>query len=235
MFTLVKGFLKSFGFKKIAYADSGKTALKIFEPAMRSALAALNIKRGGKALNLIGKIYLAPKKYDEAIEYLKQASAMSPANISRKIEVGDTLLKLGLPNDAAEAFDSIRDVDITDLNRTAIGAAYLAYGDLKKAGGYLDKTVDPVADTLPVFSTYAMALSKEGEYNKSIAQYEKCLNIKPDYPIARYNTGRVYYEIKEYEKAVEALEKCLELEPGNEIAKTLKKHITTKYLSKNKP
>lgn len=148
----------------------------------------------GKALHLLGKTFIVEKNYEEGIDYLKRSSEENPLNFPRRIEVGDAYLKIGLKNEAAEIFETLESQNITDLDLAKIGASYLSTGDIKNAGKYLDKTVDPIPETISVFNSYAIELRKLGEFEEALDQYKKCIEIEPENHILRYNLGRAYFE-----------------------------------------
>ena len=206
---------------------------KDYEKAKKYVQKALEFNnRDSKALCLIGKICMAEEKYEEAIKYLRQSSEMNPLNLNRKIEIGNVYLKLGLVNEAAEEFGSMKESEITDLNKVQIGAAYLSHGDVKKAGEYLEKTVDPVPETISVFNNYAMELRKLGEYDECIRQYEKCLKIERGNYFIFYNLGRVYFELEKYEESQKALEDSLKsnnTKPAQKLLDYVKSIRARKY------
>lgn len=201
---------------------------KDYKNATKYAQKILKIKKDSRALHLLGKICMAEEKYEEAIEYLNQSSEMNPLNLRRKIEVGNVYLKLGLRDEAAEAFDSLEESETTDLNRVDIGAAYLFFGDIEKAGEHLEQAADPIPETVAVFNKYAIELRKLGQYKESLKQYEKCLKIEPESYIIHYNLGKAYFEMGQHRKAQKALENSLKLKPDHEKVKILLAHVKSK-------
>lgn len=201
---------------------------KDYENAEKYIQEVLKTKKDSKSLQLLGNIYMAEGKYEEAIEYLKQSSELNPLNLGRRIQVGNAYLKLGLGDEATEVFGSLSDSEISDLNRVDIGSAYLSSGDVKKAGEYLEKTVDPIPETISVFNRYAMELRKIGAYEESISQYKKCLKIEPGHYAILYNLGRVYFEMKRYREAQEVLEGSLRSRPDYERVKKLLDYVKSK-------
>jgi two-component system chemotaxis response regulator CheY len=75
-----------------------------FENARKYIDRLMDIKMDSKALNLLGNICMKEEKYEEALQYYKQASIKNPLNRSRKIELGKVYVKLGLANEATEIF-----------------------------------------------------------------------------------------------------------------------------------
>lgn len=160
-----------------------------------------------------------PKKYEEAMEYFKQSSELNPSNLSRKIQIGNVYMKLGLAKEADELFNSFDETEILETNKVEMGAAYLLQGDVQKAGKYLKETLEPIPETISVFNNYAMQLRKIGEYEESIKQYEKCLKVEPKNLNVLFNSGVVYFEMGEYQNAKKRLEDALRIKPDFENAK----------------
>ena len=197
------------------------------ENAKKYIQKALEIRRDSKALNLLGKIYMAEKKFEESIEYLKEASLMNPLNLNRKIEVGNVYLKLGLIDEASETFSYIKESDPTDLNYINMGSAYLDSGDVRKAGEYIEQATDPIPETISVFNNYAIELRKIGAFEEAINQYNKCLALYPKHHVILYNLGKAYFEKGKYKEAKTALEKSIAAKPLDQV-KRLLVHVESK-------
>ncbi len=199
---------------------------KNYEKAREYIRKVLETKRHSKALHLLGQIYMAEGKYEEAIQYLKEACTINPLNLDRKISLGKVYLRAGLADEAAETFDSVAELDPTDLNLVNMGGSYLSSGETKKAGEYLDRAVDPLPETVAVFNKYAIELRKLGEYEQALEQYEKCLNLAPGHHVILYNLAKLYFEMQELEKTKTALENCLRSKPAHEKAQKLLGYVT---------
>jgi len=59
----------------------------------------------------------------------------------------------------------------------------------------------------------------KGLFSKALEEYEKALQLKPDYANGYYNLGMLYYEIGKYEKAREKWETVLKIDPDNRFVK----------------
>ncbi len=187
--------------------------VKDFENARKYVVKLMDIKMDSNTLNLLGKICMEEEKYEDAIKYFKQASVKNPLNRSRKIELGNVYVKLGLADEATELFDAMKISNPTDLNLVEMGKVYLDSGKIKEAGKFLEEVVDPIPETLEVYNKYAVELRKTGEYEGAIQQYRKCLSLVPGNNVILYNLGRVYFEIDRYEEAIVALEESIKSKP----------------------
>ena len=199
-----------------------------FENARKYIDRLMDIKIDSKALNLLGNICMKEEKYEEALQYYKQASIKNPLNRSRKIELGKVYVKLGLANEATEIFSDIAKTNPTDLNLVDMGKVYLDSGDIKEAGNFLDQTIDPIPQTVETFNKYAVELRKIGQHEAAIQQYLKCLSLVPGNDVILYNLGRIYFEIGRIEEAIVALEECIKSNNSKPARRLLD------YLMKNK-
>jgi tetratricopeptide (TPR) repeat protein len=58
-----------------------------------------------------------------------------------------------------------------------------------------------------------LALHRKGKWDKAIVDYNKALELNPQYTDAYYNRGICYYKKDEYDKAIADYKKVLELDP----------------------
>ena len=56
-------------------------------------------------------------------------------------------------------------------------------------------------------------LSQQGRFEEAVEAYEKSIGLNALSPVAHYNLGIVYKNLKQFEKAVSAFKKTVELEP----------------------
>ncbi len=57
--------------------------------------------------------------------------------------------------------------------------------------------------------------SSEGRFEEAVEAYQKSISGNPLSPVAHYNMGIAYKNLKQLDKAAESIEKCVELEPVN--------------------
>jgi tetratricopeptide (TPR) repeat protein len=58
-----------------------------------------------------------------------------------------------------------------------------------------------------------------GEYQKALDDYDRAIQLDPQYTDAYHNRGRVYYDLKEYQKALADYDSALQLDPNYTQAK----------------
>ena len=69
----------------------------------------------------------------------------------------------------------------------------------------------------------------QGDYEQSIANFQKGLAIEPDNASAHADLGKVYQITEQWKKAIENFQKALELEPNHEAAKRRLSRIEEVY------
>ncbi|MBF0103463.1 MAG: tetratricopeptide repeat protein [Desulfobacterales bacterium] len=181
-----------------------------------------------KIYHMLGKISLKEGKYDEAISQLERSYSLNPLNTSAAIDIGYAYLQMGKIKEATETFGTLQDKNLTDMNCSSIGAAYLGVGNLEKAGKYLEQAKMPIKETIGIFNRYALELKKKGKYTEAIDQYSKCLKIDPSNHIILLNLAICYCDIKNFQEAENYLNKCIKIEPNYEDANRLLQHIKGK-------
>lgn len=181
----------------------------------------LDAETTSKAAYLYGKVCMANGQYEEAIQYLEQASDQNTLNLERRIEVGNVYLELGWEKEADDLFDSVMRSDPTDLNKVKMGQIFVKKHELKKAGKLLKDVQEPIPEALAVFNRYAIELRKQGDFEESLEQYKKCLEVVPDEPTILFNMGTVYFEMGDEERAKKKLRQTLALKPDFDRAQKL--------------
>jgi tetratricopeptide (TPR) repeat protein len=201
---------------------------KKYQSAKEILLKSVGIKETYKAYHLLGKICLEEGDNKEAIKFLEKAYFINPMNTAAVVDMGSAYLNLGFTKEAAEAFGTLKDNNLTDLNNTNIGSAYLNVGEIDKAGKYLNEAQNPLVETVNVFNKYAIELRKAGRLEEALEQYQRCLKIDPENHIITLNFAAVYIEMKDYREARKLLERCLEIDPNYETAIKLLQFVKSK-------
>jgi len=103
----------------------------------------------------------------------------------------------------------------------------LAKSNDRKAKKRFEKALERAASAVEKDSTYYEAWNLVGyaarnlaDYDRSIAAYTKCLEIKPDYSAAHEYLGEAYVDLKQADKAREQVA-WLEQNGDEELARTL--------------
>ncbi|MDE0088373.1 MAG: tetratricopeptide repeat protein [Candidatus Poribacteria bacterium] len=74
--------------------------------------------------------------------------------------------------------------------------------------------LEPLETVLPkqdanTYSSRGDFFRKGGQYNEALAEYQKAIDIKPDYEMAHFGCGHVYRHIKQYANAINAFQEAI--------------------------
>jgi tetratricopeptide (TPR) repeat protein len=177
--------------------------------------------RSSQHSNLLGKIHLSLKHYDQGILALEQAVKMNPLNYERKIDLAGAYFAAGRKAEAERVLVGILNARPTDLELVSIAQIYLDQDQIDKAGDCLKRTVDPIKETVPVFNNYAVALRRADRLEDATDIYLKCLRIDPNSDVLHYNLAVLYAKSGKFNEAKEAAANALNLNPDNEHTKDL--------------
>ncbi|MBI2558958.1 tetratricopeptide repeat protein [Candidatus Woesearchaeota archaeon] len=72
-----------------------------------------------------------------------------------------------------------------------------------------------------------MAYIENGEYGKSIGEFNALIKLNPNYYLPYEGLGKAYFELGDYEKAESNLRKSLKLNPSSGESKKLLLRIET--------
>ena len=143
----------------------------------------------------------------------------------RKIDLGRAYLELEMQQEATEVFNSIMHESPTDISMLNAGKVYLDNGNLKRAGAFIERASGPIPETVAIYNEYAIILSKNGQFYKSLEYYRKCLKVHPENEVFLFNLAVVFYKMNNIKKARFNLEKLLKINPENQGALELLKKI----------
>ena len=104
------------------------------------------------------------------------------------------------------------------MNKTREKPAKQVWANFKEKEGITD-------DQLKAFQEYAIILSKNGQFYKSLEYYRKCLKVHPENEVFLFNLAVVFYKMNNIKKARFNLEKLLKINPENQGALELLKKI----------
>ena len=149
-------------------------------------------------------------KFADAARFLGQLRSMKANELSRIDSVAAQKEYVA----AADAFETVYGEDPTDSdNITSLIDAYERAGMSEKAMALTKNAVETDPNNKVFRYAYGVFLLKQDDFEGSIAQFEKAVEIDPDYSDAVYNLGVAYLnwgvtlKNKEDQKAEEAARK----------------------------
>jgi len=199
--------------------------IKLYDEAIEALEETSEEDKTSQHSNMLGNIYYDVGKYKLATLYLEESIKRNPLNPSRKIDLARMYFNTRREEDAQRLIDGITGSSPTDLILVEIAQLYLDLGEIDKAGACLEKTVNPIMETVHVFNNYAVALRKAGRTKESAEIYRKCVKIAPKSDVLFYNLAFLQNMMGNMAGAKQALASSLKLNPENQHAKRLLKII----------
>ncbi|WP_291323030.1 tetratricopeptide repeat protein [Desulfonatronospira sp.] len=210
----------------IAYILKGDIAKKRnqFDLAEKFYLkAAGTSKMYLEPLKKLAELYSDINNLEKKLEYLKKMDKLSPLNHERKIELGDTYLRMDNEDQAKVHFNqAVKQVQ--KQARDIISATYMQIAKKIReerpdlSSQYVAKALEHKGaslsrDDIWMFNEIGISLRQQGKWQESIGYYKQALKIAPMDGGLYYNVGMAYAQGKEYYRALENFQKAMEVTP----------------------
>lgn len=165
----------------------------------------------------------------------KQPSANSKADatVSAADELNNRAVELGLKNRHAEAVELLRKAVAIEPNSVIIcrnlGSALFSLKEYDEAVKVLKQVAtEEITVNAKTQVFLGEALFAVGNYEESLAAFQKALEVEPNNAVARYNYGSVLQESKQYERALKEYDRAVALDPN--LAKAFNNRGMTYFL-----
>ncbi len=149
-----------------------------FEKSFKAVREALELDEAYRPAHyLLGRLYTASGKHDEAIEVLKNLADKSPRNIQGLLQLGSAYISA---DKIEEAKQTVEKVTTMDKDNKAVndnkGKIALKEGNLSLAAQLLSETQN--GDEIARFyNSLGISMVAKGEYDKGIDTYHSALKI----------------------------------------------------------
>ncbi len=129
---------------------------------------------------------------------------------------GNCYLKMGRYIDALhDLSDSIRVVQIPDINMVSMGDFFYAVKKYNMAFKYFSKAVKFKPKSSMTHLSLGLFYYRTKQYNKAIESFDTALEYRHNKSIIYAHLGATYIKLKDYDKAGSNLLESLEIKPGN--------------------
>jgi len=173
----------------------------------------------------LGDVHVASGKISVGIDYYQQAIKKDPANE----EAQSALINGWLA--------AIRVAPHLANNHVGLGTAYQLKGDFLQAERSFRRALqidannqlankgldslkeDRIKTQVALFLDRAVKFQKQGNYDESLNNYIRALNLEPNNPDIHYNVGTAFQAKKDFTRALKAYSKAIELNPNHQEAK----------------
>jgi len=156
--------------------------------------------------------------YDSAQRFLEKAVEKDPEFAAAYAELSEAYWNLNNTKSANDAIEKAKKHSrkATDKERFRIEAVYALNIeiDFRKWGHLYEQLVKKYPKDKNFHYNLGMYYRRTNK-NKAIEEYNKALELDPDYAIIFNELGYAYMEMKNFEKALESLKKYAALSPGD--------------------
>lgn len=148
-------------------------------------------------------------------------------------ELNNRAVELGLKNRHREAVELLRKAVAVKPNsviiRRNLGSALHSLKEHDEAIKLLKQVAEEELKVNAVTQVFlGEALFAVGNYEESLAAFQKALEVEPNNAVARYNYGSVLQESKQYERALKEYDQAVALQP--DLAKAYNNRGMTYFL-----
>jgi Flp pilus assembly protein TadD len=155
-----------------------------------------------------------------------------PSNAKAYFELGVQYQELGRHAEACACFDRA-----FEMTRLPSALLYWAMSEknlrhYESAAGLLNRALGLGLDTFEVHLELGNVLLAQGEFLKARKEYTKCLEIRPDNPVAAFNYGQALRNMGDLQGAERCYERAFELDSEFREAAL---GLAVSYLQANKP
>jgi DNA-binding response OmpR family regulator len=145
-------------------------------------------------INLLGKIYMKLRNFDQAIKFFEKADTLSPRNIERLCDLALTEAERGNTKKAEEKLATTEKIDPSSsmIEETRAKVA-LTGGSQEEATRLLERLGDP-SGVIAFLNNRGVALAMEGKFKEAVNLYRRALKALPKKlphlaPMIAYNLG----------------------------------------------
>ena len=147
------------------------------------------------------------------------------------MKTGNFYLKSKDYEKAIEQYEKVLEKD--PKNGAALfnrGFVHLKKGDFDKAIEDYDLYLEKIdSNDAAAYNNRGIAYRRLKQYERAIHDYNKAIELNPEFAGAYYNRGLAYYDLKQYEKEQEDYEMALEFDP-NHVGAML--NLSESYITK---
>ena len=197
-----------------------KGSLKQAEVTLRQIIAADS--NNADARILLGTTLVLEGVRGESVEQLTEAVRLNPNSANAHNQLGMAFSRFLDVKPAREEFERALELD-PDLAEAHVNLSLILAqaGELGPAGEHLDRAIELQGNTrAAAYAHYlrAKVWAGQDQNEKSIAEFQKAVQLRPDYSEAWSDLGGMRRLALDQAGAVRALERAVALTPNNALA-----------------
>jgi predicted O-linked N-acetylglucosamine transferase (SPINDLY family) len=166
------------------------------------------------ALNILGVVLTAQKKYAEAEPHLKSALKINATSDATHYNYGLVLKALGRPDEALERLTQA--IAINPRNADSWNTRGTVLNDLKDHAAAIsdfDKAITLNPNFSAAFFHKGKSLAELKGFDEALAAYDRALALNPNTAEAWFGRGFVFHQLHRHDDAVRAYARALQLDP----------------------
>jgi tetratricopeptide (TPR) repeat protein len=203
----------------------------IFLITSYSTLSAQQQQTGtAKQLQESAKSLLQQGQFDKAVQVLDIARQQEPGNIEI---LKDLVFANYLKRDFAKAIEIGKIVvELPEADQQAfqvLGLAYKAIASYKEGGRLYKTALKKFPNSGVIYNEYAELLAMDNSLDEAITQWEKGIELDPNYSGNYYNAAMYYIRYKSWLRALLYAEQFLNLESYSARTEEIKKQLPDIY------
>jgi tetratricopeptide (TPR) repeat protein len=174
----------------------------------------------------VGDFYLRMGDGDSAIREYKEGIAKDGKDVKKKAtynkRIIEVLMRQGKRSEAAEVSQAILKDDPNDNDARGLQATFLLdKGDVTKALGELTAVVTRAPDNPVARYNLGRAHAAMGELEQARQQFQKAIELRPDFVMARLALAQLQVTRTEFDAALKTAEAILAIDSGNVNARLI--------------
>ncbi len=170
-------------------------------------------------LYLRGRKLCYQKKFQEAIEVLKEATNTDPEFVEAHLLLGEIYTLLGKMGEKIEEWMKVLSIDPDNFE------AHLNLGIAYSQKGLYDMAIEEIRNAISIrpndagaYDNLGVAYERTGLPDTAIIYHKKAIELDPYYQTAYVNLGKAYMDKGMYQDVIRVTEKALLLNPNDGMA-----------------
>ncbi|UFZ02301.1 tetratricopeptide repeat protein [Bradyrhizobium ontarionense] len=166
------------------------------------------------ALYAMGRVCLALKRFDDAIEWFARAIRLNISAPHSFVGLAQALTLAGRLDDAIKAYDRALQLqpDATE-SWDALGELLQRTGRHAEAALACDRLLQLAPDRVAAWFRLGEVLEAQGRRDEAALAFEQALTLKPDLVEAANKAGAVHFDAGRYDEAIARFDRSLAVKP----------------------
>jgi tetratricopeptide (TPR) repeat protein len=167
-------------------------------------------------LNDIGVRLGREGKEEAALALFEEAIQLEPDYALAYYNLGNSLVKLGQPAEAMEAYDSAiecGEADVTVMSLVDKGNIFLGWNRNQEALSAFNEAIRLDPQSALAYNGKGNALQELRQYQEAVSAFDEAIRLNPQDSGFHFNKGNLLYDRGQYKEAVQEYDIALRLNP----------------------